>query len=46
MAVIDVPEPEYMQDEEISIFSDAVGKFYEMHAPEKRVLKWREDGQV
>ena len=46
MAVIDVPEPEYMQDEEIAIFSDAVGKFYEKHAPEKRVLKWREDGQV
>ena len=46
MSVIDVPEPEFMQDEEISIFSDAVGKFYEKHAPEKRVLKWREDGQV
>ncbi|WP_336985553.1 acyl-CoA dehydrogenase family protein [Altererythrobacter aquiaggeris] len=46
MAVIDVPEPEFMADEEISIFADAVGKFYARHAPEKRVLKWREDGQV
>ena len=46
MPVIDVPQPEFMEDEEISIFADAVGKFYEKHAPEKRVLKWREDGQV
>ena len=46
MPVIDVPQPEFMEDEEISIFADAVGKFYEKHVPEKRVLKWREDGQV
>lgn len=46
MPVIDVPQPAYMEDEEISIFHDAVGKFYDQHAPEKRVLKWREDGQV
>ncbi len=46
MAVIDVPEPEFMADEEISIFADAVGKFYNKHADEKRVMKWREDGQV
>ena len=46
MPVIDVPQPEFMEDEEISIFADAVGKFYQQHAPEKRVLKWREEGQV
>jgi len=46
MPVIDVPQPEFMEDEEISIFADAVGKFYEQHAPQKRVEKWREDGQV
>ncbi|MEL7730341.1 acyl-CoA dehydrogenase family protein [Citromicrobium bathyomarinum] len=46
MPVIDVPQPEFMEDEEIAIFADAVGKFYEKHAPEKRVLKWREDGMV
>jgi acyl-CoA dehydrogenase len=46
MPVIDVPQPEFMEDEEISIFADAVGKFYQQHAPEKRVEKWREDGQV
>ena len=46
MPAIDVPKPAFMEDEEISIFADAVGKFYEKHAPEKRVLQWREDGQV
>ena len=46
MPVIDVAQPEFMEDEEISIFSDAVGKFFEKQAPEKRVQKWREDGQV
>ena len=46
MPVVDVPDPEFMQDEEIAIFKDAVGKFYDQHAPAKRVEKWREDGQV
>ena len=46
MPVIDVAQPEFMEDEEISIFADAVGKFFEKNAPEKRVQKWREDGQV
>ncbi|MEM1195993.1 MAG: acyl-CoA dehydrogenase family protein [Pseudomonadota bacterium] len=46
MPVIDVPQPAFMEDEEISIFADAVGKFYQQHAPEKRIHKWREDGQV
>ena len=46
MPVIDVAQPEFMEDEEISIFADAVGKFYQQHAPEKRVLEWRENGQV
>lgn len=46
MSVIDVPQPAFMEDEEISIFADAVGKFYQQHAPEKRVEKWRQDGQV
>ncbi len=46
MPVIDVPQPAYMEDEEISMFHDAVGKFFEKHAPQKRVLQWREDGQV
>ena len=46
MPAINVAQPEFMEDEEIAIFADAVGKFYEQKAPEKRVSKWREDGQV
>lgn len=46
MPVIDVPDPEFMADEEIAVFRDAVGKFFDQHAPEKRVEKWREDGMV
>ena len=46
MPVIDVPQPEFMEDEEIAIFADAVGKFYQDKAPEKRVQKWRDEGQV
>lgn len=46
MSVINVPPPAFMEDEEITIFADAVGKFFEQHAPEKRVEQWRENGQV
>ncbi|PZO70518.1 MAG: acyl-CoA dehydrogenase [Pelagerythrobacter marensis] len=46
MPVIDVPQPAFMDDEEIAIYADAVGKFFAQHAPEKRVLAWREAGQV
>ncbi len=46
MPVIDVPQPEFMEDEEIAVFADAVGKFFEQKAPPKRVDKWCEDGQV
>jgi len=35
-----------MDDEEIAVFGDAVGKFFEQHAPPKRVESWRENGQV
>jgi acyl-CoA dehydrogenase len=46
MPVIDVPQPAFMEEEEIAIFADAVGKFFQQHAPDKRVQKWRDDGQV
>ncbi|MGB3469188.1 MAG: acyl-CoA dehydrogenase family protein [Erythrobacter sp.] len=46
MPVIDVPQPAFMEEEEIAIFADAVGKFYQDKAPQKRIEKWREDGQV
>ena len=34
MPTVNVPQPEFMEDEEISIFADAVGKFYQDKAPE------------
>ncbi len=46
MPVIDVPQPEFMEDEEIAIYKDAVGKFFDQHADPKRVESWRENGQV
>ena len=46
MPVIDVPQPAFMEDEEIAIFKDAVGKFFDQHAPQKRVETWRENGEV
>jgi acyl-CoA dehydrogenase len=46
MPVIDVPDPEFMADDEIAVFRDAVGKFFDQHAPEKRVETWREAGMV
>ena len=47
MPVIDVPQPAFMEEEEIAIFADAVGKFLRPARPaEKRIEKWREDGQV
>ncbi|MDZ4277030.1 MAG: acyl-CoA dehydrogenase family protein, partial [Erythrobacter sp.] len=46
MPVINVPQPAFMKEEEIAIFADAVGKFYQQHAPQKRVQQWRDDGMV
>ncbi|WP_228243367.1 acyl-CoA dehydrogenase family protein [Porphyrobacter sp. GA68] len=46
MPVIDIPAPAFMQDEEITMFAEAVGKFLQRNAPEKRVRSWREAGQV
>lgn len=46
MPVIDVAQPAFMDDEEISIYSDMVGKFFQQHADEKRIASWRENGMV
>ncbi len=46
MAVLQVPRPAFMAEEDIVIFEDAVAKFFDEHAPESRVAKWREDGVV
>ena len=46
MSVLNVERPDFMKDEEIAIFEDSIGKFFDDRAPEKRVAKWREDGVV
>lgn len=45
MSALGVPEPEFMEDEEIAVFDDAVGKFFERHLDEKRLESWEENGQ-
>lgn len=46
MSALDVPEPAFMQDEELRLYADSVSRFFDQKAPPKRIDKWREDGQV
>ncbi len=46
MSVLAFDRPEYLRAEEIVLFEDSVGKFFDQHAPESRVAKWREAGIV
>ena len=46
MSVLSVPEPDFMQDPEIQLFSDSAAKFFQREAPPERVAKWRQNGQV
>lgn len=46
MSVLNIEKPAFMAEEEIVIFEDALGKFFDAHAPESRVAKWRENGVV
>ena len=46
MGVLQVERPAFMAEEDIVIFEDAVAKFFDEHAPESRVAKWREEGVV
>jgi acyl-CoA dehydrogenase len=46
MSVLNIDRPDFMKDEDIAIFESAVGKFFDAHAPESRVAKWREDHLV
>ncbi len=46
MSVLNVERPDFMQDEEIRMFEDSVGKFFQQHAPPERVEKWRAQKQV
>jgi acyl-CoA dehydrogenase len=46
MPVLDVPPPDFMFDEDISIFADSVDGFFRREASGKRAAQWRADGQV
>ncbi len=43
MSVLDVAKPALMAEEDITIFEDAVGKFFDEHAPESVVATWRKN---
>ena len=40
MNVLNTPEPDFMQDEEITLFSDSVGKWIDEHAPPEKFQQW------
>jgi acyl-CoA dehydrogenase len=46
MGILNIDRTQSMQDEEIRMFEDSVGRFFDQHAPESRVAKWREAGVV
>jgi len=46
MNVLNVPEPDFMQDEEITLFSDSVGKWIDEHAPPEAVQSWIANSSV
>jgi acyl-CoA dehydrogenase len=46
MGVLNVEKPAFMAEEDIAIFEDAVGKFFDEHAPEHVVATWRKNHVV
>ncbi|RDC60494.1 Medium-chain acyl-CoA dehydrogenase [Alteripontixanthobacter maritimus] len=45
MSALNIPEPAFMADEEISVFDDAVDKFFQRNLSDKRKKSWEEAGQ-
>jgi len=43
MSVLAVEKPAFMAEEDIAIFEDAVGKFFDEHASESTVARWRKN---
>ena len=43
MSVMAFDRPDYLREEEIVLFADSTAKFFDQHAPEARVAKWRQD---
>jgi acyl-CoA dehydrogenase len=46
MGVLNLDRTPSLADEEIVLFNDSVGRFFDDKAPESRVAKWREAGVV
>jgi acyl-CoA dehydrogenase len=46
MDVLNVEEPEFLKDEELSIFSDAVARFLDEHCGPEEQARWRQDQSV
>jgi acyl-CoA dehydrogenase len=46
MPVLDVERPAFMAEEDLNIFRDAVGKFFDEHATPEDNARWRANGVV
>ncbi len=46
MSVLDVARPDFLAEEDLVIFKDAVGKFFDEHATPADTARWRENGVV
>ena len=46
MAVLDVPRPDFLDEEEIRMFEDSARRFFEEHAPPEVTASWRRNGVV
>ncbi|MDO1558055.1 acyl-CoA dehydrogenase family protein [Brevundimonas sp. 2R-24] len=46
MNILNAPDPEFMQEEEITLFSDSVGKWIDEHASPEAVQGWLENSSV
>lgn len=46
MNVLNLPTPDFMQDEELRLFEDSVERFLDEHAPPAKLADWRAQGLV
>ena len=46
MNVLNSPDPDFMREEEITLFSDSVGKWIDEHAPPEKFQQWIAESSV
>ena len=46
MNVLNAPDPDFMREEEITLFSDSVGKWIDAHMPPDKMAQWIADSSV